>query len=421
MTSTILLLIFVGGYLAIALEQTLKFNKAASALLTGVACWTFYVFSRNNSAVVNDQLLVHLGDISSILFFLFGAMTIVELIDGHNGFSILSQYIKTTKKSTLLMIISIITFILSSLLDNLTTAIVMTSLCGRLLTDKEDRWWFGGMIIIAANAGGAWSPIGDVTTTMLWIGGQVTGYHLVITLLVPALAVLVLPLLFVVVKFRGQSIREHLPAATSPTEKKESAIILFLGVASLLFVPLFKAITNLPPFMGMLLALGIMWVSITIIENRKKRKKPHPIVLALHKIDGQSILFFLGILLAVSALQSSGGLTQLAAFLEKTLKNDYLIGGALGLISSIVDNVPLVAATQGMYTLQTFPMDHFFWHFIALTTGTGGSCIIVGSAAGVAVMGIEKIPFMWYLKKISGLALLGFLGGILTFVLMHLP
>ncbi len=419
MTSTLLLLIFVGGYFAIAFEQTIKLNKAASALLTGVACWTFYMISRHDSAIVNDQLLVHLGDISSILFFLFGAMTIVELIDGHNGFSILSQYIRTTKKSTLLVIISIITFVLSSLLDNLTTAIVMTSLCGRLLTDKEDRWWFGGMIIIAANAGGAWSPIGDVTTTMLWIGGQVTGYHLVIKLLAPALVVLALPLLFVVVKFRGQSIREHVPVATSPTEKKESAIILFLGVASLLFVPLFKAITNLPPFMGMLLALGIMWVAVTMIENRKKRKKPHPVVLALHKIDGQSILFFLGILLAVAALQSFGLLTQLAAFLGATLKNDYFIGGALGLISSIIDNVPLVAATQGMYSLQTFPMDHFFWHFIALTTGTGGSCIIIGSAAGVAVMGIEKIPFMWYMKKISGLALLGFLGGILTFVLMH--
>jgi len=365
-------------------------------------------------------LLVHLGEISSILFFLFGAMTIVELIDGHNGFSIISQQIKTTKKSMLLVIISVITFVLSSLLDNLTTAIVMTSLCSRLLTDKEDRWWFGGMIIIAANAGGAWSPIGDVSTTMLWIGGQVTGYHLVIKLLLPSLAVLVLPLLFVVIKFRGQSIREHLPIATSGIERKESTLILLMGVSSLLFVPIFKALTNLPPFMGMLLALGIMWVSTTIIENRKKRKKPHPVVLALHKIDGQSILFFLGILLAVGALQSFGLLTQMATFLEATLKNDYLIGGVLGLISAIIDNVPLVAATQGMYSLQTFPMDHFFWHFIALTTGTGGSCIIIGSAAGIAVMGIEKIPFMWYLRKISGLAFLGFLGGILTFVLMHL-
>jgi Na+/H+ antiporter NhaD/arsenite permease-like protein len=420
MTSTLLLLVFISGYLAIAFEQTIKLNKAASALLTGVACWTLYMISRHDSTIVNDQLLVHLGEISSILFFLFGAMTIVELIDGHNGFSIISQQIKTTKKSMLLVIISVITFVLSSLLDNLTTAIVMTSLCSRLLTDKEDRWWFGGMIIIAANAGGAWSPIGDVSTTMLWIGGQVTGYHLVIKLLLPSLAVLVLPLLFVVIKFRGQSIREHLPIATSGIERKESTLILLMGVSSLLFVPIFKALTNLPPFMGMLLALGIMWVSTTIIENRKKRKKPHPVVLALHKIDGQSILFFLGILLAVGALQSFGLLTQMATFLEATLKNDYLIGGVLGLISAIIDNVPLVAATQGMYSLQTFPMDHFFWHFIALTTGTGGSCIIIGSAAGVAVMGIENIPFMWYLKKISGLALLGFFGGILTFVLMHL-
>jgi len=420
MVTFILILVFVLGYVAIAFEHTIKLNKAASALLTGVACWTLFMISRHDSNVVNDQLLIHLGDISSILFFLFGAMTIVELIDGHNGFSILSQYIRTTKKSTLLVIISVITFILSALLDNLTTAIVMTSLIGRLLSDREDRWWFGGMIIIAANAGGAWSPIGDVTTTMLWIGGQVTGYHLVIKLLVPSLIVLGLPLLFVVFKFRGQKIEEHALPETTSNERKESSIILLLGIASLLFVPVFKTVTHLPPFMGMLLSLGIMWVATSIMENRKKRKKPHPVVLALHKIDGQSILFFLGILLAVAALQSSGLLTKMALILEGTLKNDYFIGAALGLISAIIDNVPLVAATQGMYSLQTFPVDHFFWHFIAMTTGTGGSCIIIGSAAGVAVMGIEKIPFMWYLKNISGLALLGFAGGIATFVLMHL-
>lgn len=420
MGSILLLLIFVGGYLAIALEQTLKINKAASALLTGVACWTLYIIDQPDFTKVNDQLFIHLGETASILFFLFGAMTIVELIDGHNGFAIISQYIKTTKKSILLVIISIITFVLSSLLDNLTTAIVMTSLCSRLLTDKEDRWWFGGMIIIAANAGGAWSPIGDVTTTMLWIGGQVTGYHLVIKLLLPSIAVIALPLLFVAIKFRGQTIREHNLVTASEAERKESSIILLLGITSLLFVPFFKTITHLPPFMGMLLSLGVMWIATSIMENRKKRKKPHPVVVALHKIDGQSILFFLGILLAVGALQSFGLLSQLAAFLGATLKNDYVIGAALGLISSIIDNVPLVAAAQGMYTLQTFPMDHFFWHFIALTSGTGGSCIIIGSAAGVAVMGIEKIPFMWYLKKISVLALLGFFGGIAVFVAMHL-
>ncbi|MBB3188241.1 sodium:proton antiporter NhaD [Microbacter margulisiae] len=420
MSSFILILVFIAGYAAIAFEHSIKLNKAASALLTGVACWTLYTVEQSDFSKVNEQLLIHLGDISSILFFLFGAMTIVELIDGHNGFSILSQYIRTTKKSTLLVIISMITFILSALLDNLTTAIVMTSLCGRLLTDKEDRWWFGGMIIIAANAGGAWSPIGDVTTTMLWIGGQVTGYHLVIKLLIPSLVVLLLPLLVVFFKFKGQTIREHALPETSPMERRESTIILALGVATLLFVPFFKAITHLPPFMGMLLALGIMWVATSIIENRKKRKKPHPVVFALHKIDGQSILFFLGILLAVAALQSSGLLARLAIFLEDTFRNDYLIGSALGLISAIIDNVPLVAATQGMYSLQTFPVDHFFWHFIALTTGTGGSTIIIGSAAGVAVMGLEKISFMWYLKKISWLGLLGFLGGILAFVLMHL-
>ncbi|MGC9150647.1 MAG: sodium:proton antiporter NhaD [Microbacter sp.] len=420
MFAFILIFVFIAGYAAIAFEHSIKLNKAASALLTGVACWTIYTFDQVDFAKVNDQLLIHLGDISSILFFLFGAMTIVELIDGHNGFSILSQYIRTTRKSILLIIISGITFILSALLDNLTTAIVMTSLIGRLLSEKEDRWWFGGMIIIAANAGGAWSPIGDVTTTMLWIGGQVTGYHLVIKLLIPSLMVLLLPLTVVFFKFRGQTISERTLRETSLTERKESSIILLLGIASLLFVPIFKTVTHLPPFMGMLLSLSMMWIATSIMENQKKQKKPHPVVLALHKIDGQSILFFLGILLAVGALQSSGLLAKMAVMLEGTLKNDYLIGAALGLISAIVDNVPLVAATQGMYSLQTFPVDHFFWHFIAMTTGTGGSAIIIGSAAGVAVMGIENIPFMWYLKKMSWLALLGFVGGIGTFVLMHL-
>ena len=419
MISTILIFIFVLGYIAIAFEHPLKINKAASALITGVLCWTIYILQAETAKTVGDELLHHLGEIASILFFLLGAMTIVELIDSHNGFDIITEKIKTTNKSKLLLIIVSITFFLSALLDNLTTAIVMTSLCSKLLSEKDDRLWFVGLIVIAANAGGAWSPLGDVTTTMLWIGGQITALNIMKQLILPALAACIIPALIVAYRFKGKQIIAMPKTYNTPLEEREGRIILFSGIGFLLFVPVFKTVTHLPPFMGMLLALGLMWVITTIIHKKKESEiaEKFTVASALQKIDTPSILFFLGILLAVSALQSFGLLKELATGLTNTFKNDYLIGTALGLVSAIVDNVPLVAASQGMFDLSTYPTDHPFWEFLALTTGTGGSTVIIGTAAGVAVMGIEQIKFMWYLKNIGWLALMGFVAGIAVFLL----
>ncbi len=419
MISALLIIVFVLGYVAIAFEHPLKLNKAASALITGVLCWTIYMLQSDSTETVGDELLHHLGEIASILFFLLGAMTIVELIDSHNGFDIITEKIKTTSKSKLLLIIITITFFLSALLDNLTTAIVMTSLCSKLLSEKEDRLWFVGLIVIAANAGGAWSPLGDVTTTMLWIGGQITALNIMKQLILPSLVACIIPALIVAYRFKGKQIVAMQQTVSSAKEKQEGKIILFSGIGFLIFVPVFKTLTHLPPFMGMLLALGLMWVITTIIHKRKDSEiaERFTVARALQKIDTPSILFFLGILLAVSALQSFGLLKDLATFLSSTFKNDYLIGTALGLLSAIVDNVPLVAASQGMFDLSTYPTDHPFWEFLALTTGTGGSAVIIGTAAGVAVMGIEQIDFMWYLKKIGWLALMGFAAGIGVFLL----
>jgi Na+/H+ antiporter NhaD/arsenite permease-like protein len=411
--------IFILGYLAIALEHPLKLNKAASALITGVLCWTLYMIRSDSAETVSEELLHHLGEIASILFFLLGAMTIVELIDSHNGFDIITEKINTTSKRKLLLIVAVITFFLSALLDNLTTTIVMVSLSAKLLKEREDRLWFAGMIIIAANAGGAWSPLGDVTTTMLWIGGQITALNVMKQLILPSIAVCLLPALLIGHHFRGKKMEAvKLPARTEK-ERSEGKIILFSGIGFLIFVPVFKTITHLPPFMGMLLALGLMWIITTIIHKGKESglAQKYTVTHALQRVDTPSILFFLGILLAVSALQSFGLLTQLADVMSSTFKNDYLIGTALGLLSALVDNVPLVAASQGMYDLSVYPTDHSFWTFLALTTGTGGSAIIIGSAAGVAAMGIEKIDFIWYLKKIAWLALAGFIAGIAVYLM----
>lgn len=422
MVTALLIFVFVAGYIAIAFEHPLKINKAAPALITGVVCWTIYILQSDSAHTVSESLLSHLGEISSILFFLLGAMTIVELIDSHNGFDIITQKINTSNKSTLLLIIAVLAFFLSALLDNLTTAIVMTSLCSKLLHEKEDRLWFAGMIVIAANAGGAWSPLGDVTTTMLWIGGQITALNIMKQLILPSLVACMLPALIIAYRFRGLKIQTKPVLDNSPKEKRDGKIILMAGIGFLLFVPVFKTLTHLPPFMGMLISLGFMWIITTLIHKNKEAEiaEKYTVARALQKVDTPSILFFLGILLAVAALQSYGVLKEMANFLSNTLKNDYLIGTALGLLSAIVDNVPLVAASQGMYDLSVYPTDHPFWEFLALTTGTGGSAIIIGSAAGVAVMGIEQIDFMWYLKKIGWLALVGFAAGISIFLLQTL-
>jgi len=418
MATTLILIVFIAGYFLIAFEHPLKINKAATALITGVLCWTIYILQSNDVQAVSNELVHSFGEIASILFFLLGAMTIVELIDSHNGFELITQWITTKSKSRLLFIIVAITFFLSALLDNLTTAIVMVSLCAKLLHDKEDRLWFAGIIIIAANLGGAWSPLGDVTTTMLWIGGQITALKIITALILPCLLACIMPVVLVAKKFKEKKITSISLPENSAIEKREGKIILVAGIGFLLFVPLFKSITHLPPFMGMLLALGFMWVLTTIIHknNAAFYKGKFTVTRALQKIDTPSILFFLGILLAVSALQSSGILKAMAQGLSNTFKNDYLIATFLGLLSAVVDNVPLVAASQGMYDLSVYPTDHQFWQFLAFTTGSGGSAIIIGSAAGVAVMGIEQINFMWYLKKIGWLALIAFAVGIGVFL-----
>ena len=411
--------IFILGYAAIALEHPLKINKTATALLTGVLCWTIYILSSLNKELISEQLYEHFGQIAGILFFLLGAMTIVEIIDAHDGFNVITSKIKTRDKRALLWIISIITFFLSSVLDNLTTTIVMVSLIRKIITDKPTRLFFIGMIVIAANAGGAWSPIGDVTTTMLWISGQITTLNIIVHLILPSLVCLIVPLVYLSFKIKG-SIENitNTPQEQSTISRFEQNLILALGIGALIFVPVFKTITGLPPFMGILFGVGILWL-VTEIMHRDKHpneKDTFSVVSALQKADVPSVLFFLGILVAISALESTHVLSSLATYMDNTIGNLNVIVISIGLLSSIVDNVPLVAATMGMYDMQTFPPDHYFWTFIAYCAGTGGSCLIIGSAAGVAAMGMEKIDFVWYLKKITMLALVGYLAVALFFI-----
>lgn len=415
----LVIIIFILGYIAIAVEHKIKIDKAASALVTGVLCWLFYFFYSSSIPSSESELIHHVGEIAAILFFLMGAMTIVEVVDSHHGFNLITDAIRTKSKPKLLILVTIITFFLSSVLDNLTTAIVMASLCGKLLHEKKDRLWFVSLVIIAANAGGAWSPLGDVTTTMLWIGRQITALNIIVKTFFPSIVVVITPLLILSFKFKNQRIES--PVDNKHKHPAESKIVLFTGIGLLIFVPVFKTITHMPPFMGMLLALGAVWIVSSIIHLNKhpEERYKYSVSQALRKIDTSSILFFLGILLAVSALQSFGVLRELAEFTGKHLGNHYIIGTLLGLFSAIIDNVPLVAAAQGMFSFEMYPTDHVFWEFLALSAGTGGSAIIIGSAAGVAVMGIEKINFFWYLKNISWLALAGFFAGLTTYILQQ--
>jgi Na+/H+ antiporter NhaD/arsenite permease-like protein len=419
MLSVIVILIFVIGYLGIAFEHKIKLDKAATALFTGVLCWLFYFITSQHIAEAEEQLFKHLADIAAILFFLMGAMTIVEVIDSHHGFNLITDNIKSRSVVKLLILITVLTFFLSAILDNLTTAIVMTSLSNKLIPEKKKRLWFVSMVIIAANAGGAWSPLGDVTTTMLWIGGQITAFNIIAKTLLPSIVVTSIPLFILSIKFRSQTVEK--PDINKLKKPVESNIILFTGVGLLIFVPIFKTVTHMPPFMGMLLALSIIWFVSSVIHLNKQSDErfKYSVTSALRKIDTSSILFFLGILLAVSALQAYGILANLAKITTSQIKNEYITGTILGLFSSIIDNVPLVAAAQGMFPLEMFPTDHVFWEFLALSAGTGGSAIIIGSAAGVAVMGIEKVEFFWYLKNISWIALLGFFAGLATYILQQ--
>ena len=422
--SELIITIFVLGYIAIALEHKIKLNKAASALITGVLCWVVYIVSVPDKHLINEQLTGHLGELSGILFFLLSAMTIVELIDSHDGFNIITDRITQTNKKKLIWIVGFITFFLSAILDNLTTTIVMISLLRKLIKDEKDRLFFVGIVVIAANAGGAWSPIGDVTTTMLWIGGQITAFKIIAKLILPSLFCLIVPLIFISFKLKGKVERTENIHNTQRKSlpHKEQKIVLFSGITVLILVPVFKTLTNLPPYMGILFGLGVLWIITEVLHRSKDEENKHnlSVVQALRKVDTSTILFFLGILIAIAAMQSTGILSRLANLMAESIGNISTIVISIGLLSSIVDNVPLVAATQGMYDLAQYPTDHFFWEFLAYCAGTGGSALIIGSAAGVAAMGMEKITFFWYLKKISWLALIGFFSGAFIYILQDL-
>jgi len=412
--------IFILSYVFIALEHSVKINKAATALIASVLCWTVFITGSSDPHHVGEQLIEHVGELSGILFFLLGAMTIVELIDSHYGFNIITRKITQTNKRNLLWIISFITFFLSAVLDNLTTTIVMVSLLRKILKDPEDRLFFAGMIVIAANAGGAWSPIGDVTTTMLWIGGQISPGNIIVKLILPSLVCLITPLIVLSYKMKGSATRPNpnLVNTVNSLSYRQQSFVLFSGVVILILVPVFKTITHLPPFMGILLGLGLLWLITEIIHGDKDEEDKHALSVAhaLRKIDTPSILFFLGILMSIAALQSVGILSQAAEWMSAKIESENLIIISIGLLSAIVDNVPLVAAVQGMFDLNHYPTDHYFWEFLAYCTGTGGSALIIGSAAGVAAMGMEKISFFWYLKRITLLALLGYFAGALTYM-----
>lgn len=502
--------VFIIGYFAIVLEHWLKLNKSASALLMGVTCWTVHI-ARGEPGEVNAQLLHHLGEVAQILFFLLAAMTIVEQIDAHDGFDSITSRVTTTSRRKLLVTIAVLTFLLSSVLDNLTTAILMMTLVRRLVADDDDRMHYGAIIIIAANAGGAWSPIGDVTTTMLWVGQQITTTNTVKTLLWPSVVSVAVPTAWIALRLKGtvrrpgghrldtvraihdSLVEARLTGLTSitlpseaaavgknlaelnlraltgvavvtiaradsdavapspldplrggdvlalsgpsdriahaldllftgegpkPTTPLERRLVLLTGIGALLFVPVFKTLTHLPPVMGILLGLGILWLVTEIIHTKKnaERRGSLSVGAALQRVDAQSVLFFLGILLSIDALQADGLLARLATWLNTTIGNVNLITLLIGLSSSVVDNVPLVAAAQGMYSRASFPTDHHFWLFLAYCAGTGGSILIIGSAAGIAVMGSQRISFGWYLRKISLPALLGYAAGALAYI-----
>ncbi len=492
----LMVVVFVLGYLAIALEHSIKIDKAATALLTGALCWVIYAmapsdilqFSNRESIntlvkseqttpgfkkylrekIVNDSIHAHydspeeifdrhelhvpihqipseetevivhhfieqdiahtLSEVAAILFFLLCAMTIVEVVDAHEGFSIITERIKTLSRVKLMWIVGGITFCFSAALDNLTTSIVMTALLKKLMKGKSDIWLFAGVVILTANAGGAWSPIGDVTTIMLWIEGQITAVNIVVKLLIPSLVCMAVPLIILSFRVNGdverpvdmlKEVRDR-HRLTDPTTERERVIVFFLGVGGLLFVPLFKVITHLPPVIGMTFSLGLLWAVTELMHHSKSEdvKSTRTVVGVLRKVDTTSVLFFLGILVAVAALQSAGHLGYVAAFLDKNVGDIYVMNVIIGLLSSVVDNVPLVAGAMGMYDIApsgNFGVNGAFWEFLAYCAGTGGSVLIIGSAAGVAVMGILKIDFIWYLKRMTLLALLGYFSGAATY------
>lgn len=446
----LLVSVFILGYLLIALEHPVKIDKAASALLTGAFCWIILTFgieampafpevsaafltgadapsaAEQTRTFLEHSLFEHLGDIAAILFFLLGAMTIVELVDVHDGFRVITDRITTANRVKLLWIISWVTFFLSAGLDNLTTSIIMCALLRRIIKKRDNLWLFGGFVIIAANSGGAWSPIGDVTTIMLWVKGHVTTVNIMTATFLASAASLLAPLL-AASYFLGrdktemeQMSEEDIKSerVTTPFEQK---LMFALGGVALLSVPVFKAVTHMPPYMGVLLSVGVLWVITEFLHRGKEpdTRREFSVAAMLHRIDTPAILFFLGILLAVGSLDASGHLEHMATTLDRTFGSIYIINTLIGLLSAIVDNVPLVAACMEMYDTAYQP-DHDFWELLAYCAGTGGSILIIGSAAGVASMGILKIDFLWYLKNISLYALIGYLAGIAVYYVQHI-
>lgn len=447
----LILLVFVTGYAGIAFEHTLGINKTATALITGVLCWTLLILATPTDYLLGSEAWAHflklrelsepvgvttsthenyvlfslfeyLAEISQILFFLLGAMTIVELLDAHQSFRYVTDHIRTRQPLLLLWVICWSTFLLSAILDNLTTSIVMVSLIRKLVGDRETRLVFAGMVVIAANAGGAWTPIGDITTTMLWIGGQITTFNIMRSLFLPSVACLLAPLCLLSWRFKGQlgsPVNERPLQSTGAI--KGALHMLFAGVCVLVSVPVFKTLTGLPPFTGILLGLGLLWVYSDLLhaDLLEHERRQYTVAGALSRIDVPSVLFFLGILMAVGALSALQLLIRFAGFLDGTFGDVRIIVTLIGMLSAVIDNVPLVAASMGMYSLDAYPPDSILWEFLAYCAGTGGSMLIIGSAAGVAVMGMEKIDFIWYLKRISVLALAGYTAGAIVFLILN--
>lgn len=437
-----MILLFVIGYAFIAMEHKIKIDKAAIALLMCGAIWTIFSLLGHDESITHE-LIDHLGDTCEILVFLIGAMTIVDLIDSHGGFGVITDHITTHNKHKLLWLLALITFFMSAALDNMTTTIIMVMLLRRIIANRKERWLFASVIVIAANSGGAWSPIGDVTTIMLWMRGNVTSGALMGSLFLPALTSTVIP---TAITARYIARKSTTPMAATASESRLpkgvgprlSKFILVVGILSLLFVPVFKSITHLPPYMGMMISLGVMWVLTEIIYDKKRgieESIKNRVSKVLKHIDMPTILFFLGILMSVAALQSAGVLTDVAQFLDRNIHEVFTITGIIGVLSSVIDNVPLVAACMGMYPvadaaavassidpsyLQSFVQDGLFWHLLAYCAGVGGSILIIGSAAGVVAMGLEKITFSWYFKRIALLAVAGYFGGMAVIFLEHL-
>ncbi len=420
---TMVAVVFVLAYSMIALEHPIKINKSATALLAAGLMWTLYSFASPLGVEgVTHQLTEKLAETAAIVFFLICAMTIVEVTDSHGGFEVITSRIKATKLTSLLWIIGFIAFYLSSILDNMTTTIVMVALMKRLLKDHKQRLFFAGIIVIAANAGGAWTPIGDVTTTMLWTGGQITTGAIMKGLWIASMINLLVPLVIASFILKGDVVPpDTVENGATNTSQFEKNLMFFMGMGSLIFVPIFKAVTHLPPYLGILLALGVLWLVGNILHrNKPDEEKDHlRLAKALKRIDMASVVFFIGILLAVASLSANGMLPALAGWLDVKLGNQTLIVIIIGLCSAVIDNIPLVAASMGMYPLAQFPPDSFLWEFMAYCAGTGGSILIIGSAAGVAAMGLEKIEFFWYARRIGPLAFAGYFAGIAAYIIQY--